>query len=457
MADVIAAVATGNVRSAIGIIRVSGDGAIEAVAKVFCPEKYKSMTDAPSGRLVFGALLDAGGTRLDLCLCTVSRAPHSYTGEDTAELQCHGSPVVLAEGLRALFAAGARQAAPGEFTKRAFLNGKLDLTASEAVIDLIDAETSDAARNASGQLSGAVARKTDAIYDSLLDMSAHFHAVVDWPDEDIEEFEVKSYVDILKGAETELTRLLDTFTRGRVLRDGVKCAIIGRPNVGKSSLLNALLGYDRAIVTDIAGTTRDTVEEKCVVGGVLLRLADTAGMHDTEDAVEKLGVRRAKDAAADAELLLVVTDAGAPATEEDLSAMRIAAASGKPWVLLVNKTDLTNNAPSVDPTDINVPRTIPVSAKTGEGLDALGDYVASLFGTAQPPAGEILTNARQADEVRRARDSVSAALAALNTGITPDAVLTELEEAAGALAAISGKNLRNNVIDKIFTRFCVGK
>lgn len=457
MSDIIAAVATGNVRSAIGIIRVSGDGAIDAVSRVFRPRKYKTMADAPSGRLVYGELLSEEGQVIDLCLCTVSRAPGSYTGEDTAEIQCHGSPVVLSEGLRTLFSVGVRQALPGEFTKRAFLNGKLDLTAAEAVIDLIDAETADTAKNACGQLSGSVSGKTDAVYSSLLDMAAHFHAVVDWPDEDIEDFQAENYTETLENAERELSRLLDTFSRGRILREGVKCAIIGRPNVGKSSLLNALLGYERAIVTDVAGTTRDTLEEKCVLGGVLLRLIDTAGIRDTDDAVEKLGVERAEAALRDADLVFVAADASEPLNSEDMDIIRMASESGKTWVFLPNKTDLTKNAVSMELMGIDAPETIPISAKTGDGLDRLGEYIKSEFGAASPPAGEILTNARQAQEVRIARDALLNVLNGSKIGVTPDVLLTELEDAMNALAIVSGKNLRENIIDKIFTRFCVGK
>jgi len=456
MSGLIAAVATGGGRSAIGIIRISGDGALSAAARIFRPKRGGSMADAPAGQLVYGELLDAEGKIADLCLCAVFRAPRSYTGEDAAEFHCHGSPAVLALGLESLFAAGARQAEPGEFTKRAFLNGKLDLTEAEAVADLIDAQTAEAARNASGQLAGAVSRKAGAAYSALVDMEAHFHAVVDWPDEDIEPFEAARYAGTLDAADAELSALLDTFSRGRVLRDGVPCAIIGRPNVGKSSLLNALLGYERAIVTDVAGTTRDTVEEKCVVGGVLLRLVDTAGIRRTEDAVEKLGVSRAREAARGAGLVLALVDAAQPLNGEDLEVLRVAESSGKPWLLLQNKIDAVKTAPPV-PAGIGAVCAIPVSARYGTGLDRLGAAVGALFALADAPRGEILTNARQADEVRRARDSVRAAAAAIREGVTPDAVLEELEEALSALASLTGRAVREDVLDRIFSRFCVGK
>ena len=304
MSDTIAAVATGNVVSAIGILRVSGDETLSVIDRVFFPANGKPMSEAEDRKLVYGALKAADGSVLDLCLCTISRAPHSYTGEDTAELQCHGSPTVLRAGLRALFAAGARQALAGEFSRRAFLNDRMDLTQAEAVIDLIHSETEQAAKNAAGQLGGAVLRCVQPIYQSLADIASHYHAVIDYPDEDIPDFQMQAYGETLSNASTELERLLQTFARGRVMTSGVPAAILGRPNAGKSSLLNALLGYDRAIVTDVPGTTRDTLEERCELGGVLLRLTDTAGLHETDDRVEALGVERSRRAAEQAALAI---------------------------------------------------------------------------------------------------------------------------------------------------------
>ncbi len=450
MSELIAALATGNVRSAIGIIRLSGDGAVACVDRLFHPKNGGRMGDAPANRLIFGEVQGLDGALLDTGLCTVSRAPHSYTGEDTAELQCHGSPVALAAILGELFRAGARQALPGEFTKRAFLNGKLDLTQAEAVIDLIDAQTGGAALNASAQLAGAVRKKTDAVYDRLLDMTAHFHAVVDWPDEDIEDFQALSYLDTLNAAGGALRGLLDTFDRGRVLRDGVRCALVGRPNVGKSSLLNALLGFDRAIVTDVPGTTRDTVEDTCVAGGVKLRLVDTAGLRDTCDAVERMGVERSLAAMDAADVVIAVLDASQPLTPEDLTPARRAG------VLALNKSDLPRRLEL--PEELTRIPAVAVSARTGEGIDRLTQTVAALLpGRSDVPAGEILTNARQAGEVAAALDSVEAAREALLAGVTPDAVLTEIEAALAALGRLSGRTLAGDVTERIFQRFCVGK
>ena len=456
MADTIAAISTGNVLAGIGILRLSGDDAISIVDKVFKPTAGGPMSGRKDRVLVYGELFDKDGQRIDICLCTVSRAPHSYTGENTAELQCHGSPTVLREGLESLFAAGARQAKAGEYTRRAFLNGCMDLVQAEAVIDLIHAETAEAAKNAAGQLGGAVSRKTDGVYDLLKDISAHYHAVIDYPDEDIEDFSLQGYIDDLKAAERTLDQLVRSFDRGRVLTGGVPTAIVGRPNAGKSSLLNALLGYDRAIVTDVPGTTRDTISERVRFGGTLLNLTDTAGLRATDDAVEALGVERSRQAMEQAELIFVLCDSSVPFTQEDAELLDEAIRTA-PTVLVWTKCDLPA-APvpclSLDP----MPPIAKLSTITGEGMDALETAVAALF----PPdrsigAGEMLTNARQAEAVGRALRSVRAALEAMEYGVTPDAVLTETEEAMSALGELTGKTVREDITDRIFERFCVGK
>ena len=452
MPDTIAAIATGAQLAAIGVVRLSGEDAIALADRLFSPLHGGPMRTQESRRLVYGELRDQNGALLDLCLCTVSRAPHSYTGEDTAEFQCHGSPIVLRSVLEALFALGARQAGPGEFTKRAFLNGKLELSAAEAVADLIDAETAESARNAAGQLSGAIARRIEAVYAALADISAHFHAVLDYPDEDIEDFTLARYVDTLDTARRELRALLATFARGRLLREGVPTAIVGRPNAGKSSLMNALLGYDRAIVTAVPGTTRDTIEEKLRLGGQLLRLTDTAGIRDTDDPVEALGVRRSRAALENAALVLAVVDGSADFTDEDAEILRLAEQAPKALVLL-SKDDLTRKTTAL-PTALPV---IPISVVSGEGFAALEEAVRGLFPLPAVPAGEILTNARQAEAVERALEAMESAQAAMAGGQTPDIVLTETESAMTALGELTGRNLREDVTNRIFQRFCVGK
>ena len=455
MSHTIAAIATGRSPSAIGILRLSGPDTFTALDAVFRARNGRPAAAQRPRSMVLGDLLDGTGRVIDNVLCVTFPAPHSYTGEDCAELHCHGSPVVLDAGLRALFAAGCRQAQGGEFTKRAFLSGQLDLLQAEAVADLIDAETAEQAHNAVCQLSGTLSRTVDRVYEALLSMAARFYAVVDYPDEDIEDLRQPELLDTLHTARQELERLLTGFSRGQLLKQGVPTVLLGKPNAGKSSLLNALLGYDRAIVTDIAGTTRDTVEEKVLVGGVLLRLTDTAGIRDSGDRIEALGVARSRQAAQRAALALLVLDGSQELTAEDEQAM--AAARDVPHLLvLVNKSDLPQRLDIGRLAD-RFDNVLSISAQTGAGLDTLAEAVAALYPAGEAPAGEMLTNARQADAVSRALSAVSEAQSALCTGMTPDVVLTDCEAALEALGELNGKRIREDLVDTIFSRFCVGK
>ncbi len=453
MSHTIAAISTGNVVSAIGIIRLTGDGCVEIAEKVFTLNNKKALGEAAQRKLLLGQLHDKAGRVIDSCCAIVSRGPHSYTGEDTVEFHCHGSPAVLGAGLEALYGAGARPAQRGEFTKRAFLNGKLDLTQAEAVIDLIEADSAEAPANAAGQVEGILQKKLAPIYNDLTDLCSHFHAVLDYPDEDIEDFGLASYENGLRADAKQLEKLLATYGQGRILKSGVSAAIVGRPNVGKSSLLNALAGYDRVIVTDIPGTTRDTVEEVVKVGGVKLRLIDTAGIRETEDTVEAIGVERSRKAVENADMVIFVCDGSQPLTEEDEAIIDLCS-ERENAVALINKSDLGR---MVEPSDLPFMYVVEICANSGDGLEQFADVVEMLFGNEMPCDGSILTNARQADAIRRAYDALQRSLKGLRMNMTPDMVLIDVEEAMEAMGEVTGATVREDITARIFERFCVGK
>ncbi len=453
MHDIIAAVSTGLTVSAISILRLTGVGCADVAGRVFTLQNGMPLNTAPNRKLMLGVLQDKDGRIIDQCMAVYTRGPHSYTGEDTVEIQCHGSPAVLSAGLEALYLAGARPAKRGEFTKRAFMNGQLGLTQAEAVIDLIEAETADAAANAAGQVGGLLQKKLSPIYNQLTDLCSHFHAVLDYPDEDIADFGLQNYRQALQNHIRALQGLLDSYGQGRILRQGVSAAIAGRPNVGKSSLLNTMAGYERVIVTEIAGTTRDTVEEAVMLGKTRLRLIDTAGIRSTSDKIEAMGVDRAKKEIENADVVFFVCDGSQPLTQDDVNVIDQCIDCPK-VVALINKSDLPAK---VMPADLPFDTIIPICAKTGEGLDLLADVVEEMFAGHMPCDGSILTNARQYDAIRRAWDGLIQAIRGLDLGLTPDALLIDVESAMEAIGEVTGATVREDITARIFERFCVGK
>lgn len=453
MRDIIAAIATGHSPCAIGILRLSGPDCARVAGQVFTPDNGKSLWEIPPHKMVIGTVRDRQGRVIDQALAVRCIAPRSYTGEDTVELQCHGSPAMLAAALEALFAAGARQAGPGEFTKRAFLNGQLDLTQAEAVIDLIHAETADAAANAAGQLGGTLLKKIQPVYSALTDLCSHFHAVLDYPDEDIEDFRISEFSAVLDASKRDLDALFATYEHGKHLKQGIKTVLLGRPNAGKSSLFNALAGYDRVIVTEIPGTTRDTVEETVTVGKVLLRLIDTAGIREASDRIEAMGVERSQAAAESAELAIFVCDGSQPLNEEDRRAIEVAR-KAPASIAILNKSDL---GCVVDIKELPFENILSLSAQTGKNLHALHTFLEDRYGRELHCDGSLLTNARQFGAIHSAVQAIDRARSSLLLGLTPDAVLTDVEDAMSALGEVTGTTVREDITNRIFERFCVGK
>lgn len=445
--NTIAAVCSGP--GAVGVLRISGDAAREVAERVF-----SGKLNTPR-MMVYGAFLDADETVIDRGLAVWFAAPNSYTGEDVVELHCHGSAVAMATILESCFKAGARAARPGEFTRRAFLAGKMDLTQAEAVVDLIEAETVSAAKSAAAQLSGEIGRGIQTLRSELLDVAATFSAFVDYPDEEIEELGLPETARELDEIAKKLFGLAASYAQGRILKDGVKTALLGRPNAGKSSLLNALVGYDRSIVTETAGTTRDTVEESALLGDVRLRLVDTAGVRETEDAIEREGVERSISAAEQADLLLCIFDGSRAWCDEDDRVLR--AARGKCAVAVVNKSDLKQEM-SLETLAEFGENIVTISTKTRDGFETLADTVSRILAVKTMPCdGSLITNARHAAAVKDAAERVSHAAQALNDGLTPDVAVGEVEAAVALLGEVTGETANDAVLTRIFERFCVGK
>ncbi|MBQ5777920.1 MAG: tRNA uridine-5-carboxymethylaminomethyl(34) synthesis GTPase MnmE, partial [Oscillospiraceae bacterium] len=429
MASTIAAISTAPMKSAIGIIRISGDDALAVSEKVFSGNIRKAPRE-----MVTGSFLTKSGEVLDYGMGVFFKGPKSFTGEDSVEFYCHGSTAVLSAVLSEVFSAGARPAEAGEFTRRAFLNGKMDLTQAEAVIDLIDSECTLAAKNAAEQMNGALGREISEISAELTAIAAEFYAFIDYPDDEIEQTDRMEISEKLFAAAKRAQKLSGTYAKGHLLRDGVKVALIGRPNVGKSSLLNAILGTDRAIVTDVEGTTRDTVEESLTINGVALHLIDTAGFRNATGEPERLGIERSRKAAEEADLILAVFDGSEEFSGADEEVLHLA--KGKHSICIINKSDLPQKLSKDAFSNLS---TIELSAKKKTGTEELCDRISELLGTSDIPCdGKVVTNPRHASTLSRAEQAITSAAEAFSDGTFPDIAVCDVENAISILGELTG-------------------
>ncbi len=450
----VAAISTGMAPGGIGVVRISGEKAVETAQKVFSSFSGKKLSEIGGYHALYGRARDEKGD-IDNVIALVFKAPKSYTGEDVVEISCHGGLYVTNRVLKAVLRAGAEPAGPGEFTKRAFLNGKTDLSAAESVMNMISAQGEQAEKIALSVMEGRLFKQIKEISDSLLYDMALLSAWVDYPYEEIEELSGENLSAHVKNGIEKLDALIKGFDKGQIILEGVDTAIVGRPNVGKSTLMNLLSGTEKSIVTEIAGTTRDIVEDTVNLGSVTLRLADTAGMRSTEDTVESIGVERAVKRLESAGLVLAVFDSSRPLNEEDRRLIGLC--RGKKAIAVINKTDLDGNY-LFDEISENFAKTVFISAKTGEGRQQLEEAVGSVLGTADfDCTGAALVNERQRDCCKKALDALADAQTAVETGMTMDAVTVCLDSAVENLMTLTGERATDMVVNEIFSKFCVGK
>ena len=453
--DTVAAVSTPFGKGGVAVVRLSGEEAFATVSRVFFPASGKPVTDYPHRTAVYGVIRDPeSGEALDDGLCTLFGGPNSFTGEDTAEISCHGGVLVTRNVLEACLRAGARQALPGEFTRRAYLNGKLDMERAEALGNLLDAGNDGQVKLARAGMNGLLTSSAEAVYRDLMEALANMEAGMDFPEEDLTELPPEEIRAILGKAEGELRGLVSTYRTGRAIAEGIPTVICGRPNVGKSAFYNRLVGREAAIVTDIAGTTRDVLTDTVTVGKVTLRLSDTAGLRESDDPVERIGVERARRALEEAELVLALTDRpeGDPETEELVKSIT---EEGRTVIRIFTKSDL--DTLRVLPAD-SIP-TVVLSSVTGEGFDALTDAVETAFIDRELRMGEeaVVFSARQAAALRETAAYLRSALGNLDAGLPYDVCADDVRAAMGELGLLCGRELREEVLDEIFSRFCVGK
>jgi|LSQX01.1.fsa_nt_gb tRNA modification GTPase len=460
--DTIAAISTALGEAGIGIIRISGNEAINIADQVFRGKGKKQLTELPGFTVRYGKIVDSEGTTIDEALALVMRAPNSYTGEDVVEFQCHGGVVVMQKILDLLLSLGARLAEPGEFTKRAFLNGRMDLSQAEAVIDIIRSKTDRSLGVAVQQLEGSLSRRIQSLREKLYDLIVQVEAAIDFPEDDIPEIGLETMKTVLLDVLAEITKLIETADNGKVLREGIKTVITGKPNVGKSSLLNRLLDENRALVTDIPGTTRDIIEEVLNINGIPLRLIDTAGIRDSEDRVEQLGVQRALELVDEADLILHVLDISRELESEDIQLLT--KLKERKRILIINKVDLPRqwDSRSYLLSSGYIDEQVPVVeiSLTEDKLDPLLDCIVGLImgGLVQiERENAIITRSRHKHALAEAKQDLEQALETLDQGLPIDLISIGLNGALEHLGEITGETVRENIIERIFAQFCIGK
>lgn len=459
--DTIAAISTARGKGGVALLRISGPDAVSICEKVFLPKSGKNLSEYAPRTAVFGSICapdDRGEWgEIDNGLATVFRAPASFTGEDTVEICCHGGILLTQTVLTACLAAGARAAEAGEFTRRAFLNGKMGLSAAEALGDLLEAQTREQLTLAHAGTDGRVERKCREIYDALCAVLSSVYAKIDYPDEDLAEMSREEMQAALAESISRIEKLLDTYRTGHAIAEGIPTVICGKPNVGKSSLYNCIVGRDAAIVTDVEGTTRDVLTETAALGRVTLRLFDTAGLHETEDVVEKIGIDRARRALEDAELILAVFDGSVAPDEEDKALAQSLSGTDATVIAVINKSDL--GVVEKDFYTTHFAHTVTLSAKEGEGTEALSALVESCFinGELDTKKDTVLTNARQKGAALTALEAIKRAQEGLTYGLPVELCCSDCEAAMQAIAELDGRAVSEDIVSHIFSHFCVGK
>lgn len=454
--DTIAAIATTVGEGGIAIIRISGSKALEIVSKIFRSKSGKSIEDIKPYTMRYGYIIDENNDHVDEVIVSFMKGPRSFTAEDTVEINCHGGVVATNKILKEVIKNGARIAEPGEFTKRAFLNGRIDLSQAEAVIDIIRAKTELSMKSALMQSEGGISKEIRKLRDTLLSNIAHIEATVDYPEDDLEEVTAEMAVKQLKEIEKIIGELIETSEEGKILREGLSTVIVGKPNVGKSSLLNALTMENRAIVTDIPGTTRDVIEEYINIAGVPIKIIDTAGIRETSDVVEKIGVERSKNKINEADLVILLLDSSKILEEEDREIIEYI--KDKKYIVLLNKSDLDGKINKEDLNILNSKYILNISAKTGEGLKDVKNIIKELFFKGEINTNNIIiTNTRHKEALYRAKESIDSAIYALNNTFAIDLASIDIRNAWSYLGEITGDSLEENIIDKIFKEFCLGK